>query len=171
MKLDKLKPWNWFNEEGAGGNTPGQPSKRGELLAPFQDEFERLFNEFANKRWWPSFAGGGDLEFLKPTLDISESDDGYSIDVEIPGVKKDDIKVEVHDGNLTIRGEKKQEEKEEKGDYHRVERRYGSFQRILNLPPDADSESVVAKIEDGVLKITMKKSETAAPPGRSVDIT
>lgn len=103
-----------------------------------------------------------------PTVDISETDDGYLIKAEIPGVKKEDVKVTVQDGMLAIRGERKQE-KEEKGKrFHRIERSYGSFMRSFRLPDDADEGGVSAEFKDGLLNVSLKKSAKAKP--KSIDI-
>lgn len=99
-----------------------------------------------------------------PTVDISETDDGYLIKAEIPGVRKEDVRVTVQDGMLAIRGERKQE-KEEKGKrFHRIERAYGSFR----VPDDADEGGVSAEFKDGLLNVSMKKSAKAKP--KSIDI-
>lgn len=103
-----------------------------------------------------------------PTVDISETEDGYVIKAEIPGVKKEDVKVTVQDGMLAIRGERKQE-KEEKGKrFHRIERAYGSFMRSFRLPDDADEGGVSAEFKDGILNVTLKKSAKTKP--QSIDI-
>ncbi|MBK9139467.1 MAG: Hsp20/alpha crystallin family protein [Verrucomicrobia bacterium] len=98
-----------------------------------------------------------------PLVDITEDDNGYLISAELPEVKKQDVKVTVENGVLTISGER-QFEKEEKGrKYHRVERSYGSFLRSFTLPDDADANKVSATFKDGVLKVQVAKSEAARP--------
>ncbi len=98
-----------------------------------------------------------------PLVDITEDDNGYLISAELPEVKKQDVKVTVENGVLTISGER-QFEKEEKGRrYHRVERSYGSFLRSFTLPDDADASKVSATFKDGVLKVQVAKSEAARP--------
>ena len=105
-----------------------------------------------------------------PTVDISETDGEYQIKAEIPDVKKEDVKVTVEDGVLTIQGERKQE-KEEKGKrYHRIERSYGSFVRSFSLPDVIDEEKVKAEFKDGVLSLHLPKSEKAMPKAIEVKV-
>lgn len=98
-----------------------------------------------------------------PLVDIIEDDKEYLIKAELPEMRKEDVKVTVENGVLTLSGERKLE-KEEKGKrYHRIERAYGSFVRSFTLPDDADSDKVSAEFRDGVLKVHVAKSEAAKP--------
>jgi HSP20 family protein len=98
-----------------------------------------------------------------PLVDIAEDDKEYVVKAELPEVKKDDVKVTVENGVLTVSGERKFE-KEEKGKrYHRVERAYGSFVRSFSLPDDADDAQVKAEFKDGVLQVHVAKQEKARP--------
>jgi HSP20 family protein len=94
-----------------------------------------------------------------PSVDVAESEKQFEIDIQIPGMKKEDINVNLENGILTISGERtfKNEEKDKK--YHRVETRYGSFTRSLQLPDGIDPESVKAAYNDGILSVTVDKSE------------
>ncbi|MBT9521774.1 MAG: Hsp20/alpha crystallin family protein [Dechloromonas sp.] len=139
---------------------------------PFNEleDISNSLNKFFGRQITPP---GSDVGMLAqadwvPTVDISETDDRYLIKAEIPGVKKEDVKVTVQDGMLAIRGERKQE-KEEKGKrFHRIERTYGSFMRSFQLPDDADETGVAAEFKDGMLNVTLKKSAKAKP--KSIDI-
>jgi HSP20 family protein len=103
-----------------------------------------------------------------PTVDIIEDDKEYLIKAELPEVHKDDVKVTVENGVLTITGHRKME-KEEKGKrYHRIERSYGSFARSFTVPDDADDAKVAAEFKDGVLSVRLTKSEKARP--RSIEV-
>jgi len=103
-----------------------------------------------------------------PLVDISETNNEYLIKAELPEVKKEDVKVSVENGVLTVSGERKFE-KEEKGvKYHRVERSYGSFVRSFSLPDDADENKVSAEFKDGILKIHIQKNEKARP--RAIEV-
>ena len=98
-----------------------------------------------------------------PSVDVSETEGEYQIKAEIPDVKKEDVKVTLEDGVLTIQGERKQE-KEVKGKrYHRVERSYGRFARSFTLPDVIDEEKVKAEFKDGILNLALPKSEKAKP--------
>jgi HSP20 family protein len=129
---------------------------------PFRD-VESIFREFA----MPAFGrlprlfddSGAAFEW-SPSADISETDKEYIVKAELPGVQREDVKVSIADGVLTIKGERKQE-KEEKGEHtHRLERIYGSFCRSFSLPEDADDKHVRAETKDGVLRVYIPKTKT-----------
>jgi HSP20 family protein len=98
-----------------------------------------------------------------PAIDVSETEKEYIVKAELPGINKKDIDISLTDGVLTVKGEKRLEKKEEKENYHYMETRYGSFTRSLRLPEDASSEKVDAVYADGVLKVTVPKTEAAQP--------
>ncbi len=98
-----------------------------------------------------------------PLVDITEDDSEYVISAELPEVKKQDVKVTVENGVLTISGERNFEKEEKGRKYHRVERSYGSFVRSFTLPDDADASKVTAAFRDGMLKVQVTKSEAARP--------
>ena len=100
---------------------------------------------------------------LAPAIDVSEDDGHYVVSVELPGVGKDDVTVECHDGVLTIRGEKKSEREEKKEKSRYLERSYGAFSRSFTLPPNADPDRIQASFKDGVLTVTIAKTEEAKP--------
>ncbi|MDD5385057.1 MAG: Hsp20/alpha crystallin family protein [Gallionella sp.] len=106
-----------------------------------------------------------------PSVDISETDTAYLIKGEIPGVKKEDVKVTIQDGMLTIQGERKQEKEEKGKKFHRVECSYGSFTRSFRVPGDADENSVKAEFKDGMLNVTLAKSEKAKPKSINVSVS
>jgi HSP20 family protein len=98
---------------------------------------------------------------ILPTLDLSETDNAIQIRADVPGMKAEDIDIQLNNGVLTISGERK-EEKEEKGKtFHRVERRHGSFSRSLTLPAAVAEDKVDAQYRDGVLTVSLQKSEEA----------
>ena len=109
--------------------------------------------------------GGTDMEetYWMPTVDISEMEDGFEIRAELPGISEDDVNVTVTDNVLTIKGEKRQETETDGKNYHRVERRYGSFQRKFTLPADINTDNIKAEFSDGVLTLSIPKSETEKP--------
>ena len=98
-----------------------------------------------------------------PSVDISETEGEYQIKAEIPDVKKDDVKITLEDGVLTIQGQRKQEKEERGTKYHRIERSYGSFARTFSLPDVIEVEKVKAEFKDGVLHLHLPKSEKAKP--------
>ena len=105
-----------------------------------------------------------------PSVDISETDGEYQIKAEIPDVKKEDVKVTLEDGVLTIQGERKHEKEEKGKKYHRIERSYGSFVRSFTLPDFVDEEKVKAEFKDGVLNLQLPKSEKAKPKAIEVKV-
>jgi HSP20 family protein len=106
-----------------------------------------------------------------PAVDISESEGEYLIKAELPGVKKEDIKVTLQEGVLTIQGERKQEKEEKGRKYHRIERSYGTFIRSFTLPDSADDSKVSAEFKDGLLYLHVPKSEKAKPKAIEVKVT
>ncbi|MGQ0667063.1 MAG: Hsp20/alpha crystallin family protein [Nitrospiraceae bacterium] len=134
-----------------------------------EDMSERLNRVFAR----PALHTTGGKEHLTvadwiPTVDISESDGEYLIKAELPEVKKEDVKVTVEDGVLTLQGERRQE-KEEKGKrFHRVERSYGSFVRSFTLPESVDEGAVRAEYKDGMLNLHLPKTEKVKP--KAIDV-
>jgi HSP20 family protein len=103
-----------------------------------------------------------------PAVDIMEDDKEYLIKVELPEIRKEDVKVTVEGGTLTISGERKAE-KEEKGlKFHRLERTYGSFERSFTVPDDADDSKVNADFKDGILRVHLAKSEKTRP--KQIDV-
>jgi HSP20 family protein len=190
MDLKKLAPWNWFKKEHDDqqaersltvrrSDSAEAPASGGiSPVVQLHREIDRLFDEAFRSfgvgfpvSYWPSVrTGWGSV--LRPALDIQETDRQYRISLEIPGVDEKDIQVTLTDDVLVVRGEKRQEQEHGDGQLHWVERSYGSFQRSLNLPDDADQDSIKASFKSGVLTLTIDKRQTAsAPRGRSIPIT
>jgi HSP20 family protein len=137
-------------------------------LAPWTGRLPRLFDfETEFPRWMRDAFGpeggiGREFDFL-PEANITESDKAIEVAIELPGMKPEDVKVELHDRMLTISGEKKEEKEESGKTFHRVERRSGSFRRAFTLPMEVEEGNVDAKFTDGVLHVTLPKTEKAAP--------
>ncbi|BCK88110.1 spore protein SP21 [Sideroxyarcus emersonii] len=106
-----------------------------------------------------------------PSVDISETDAAYTVKGEIPGVKKEDVKVTIQDGMLTIQGERKMEKEEKGKKFHRVECSYGNFVRSFRVPDDADESAVKAEFKDGMLNVTLPKSAKAKPKSINVSVS
>lgn len=106
-----------------------------------------------------------------PSVDISETDTTYLIKGEIPGVKKEDVKVTVQNGLLTIQGERKLEKEEKDKKYHRIECSYGSFMRSFRIPEDADENRVKAEFKDGMLNVSLPKIEKAKSKAINVAVS
>ena len=122
-------------------------------LERIRKEFDRLVEEFMPKE---------ELEkVFAPAVDVYETDQELVVKVELPGVKKENVEVSIRDNNLHIRGEKKEEKEEKTEAYHRVERVYGKFERVIPLPTDVKVEDAKAEFKDGVLEIRIPKAEGA----------
>lgn len=98
-----------------------------------------------------------------PAVDITEDEKEYLITADLPEIHKDDVKVVVENGSLIIRGERRREEVHKDRKVHRIERSYGSFQRSFSLPDDTDGNGVSASFKDGVLRVSLPKSEEKKP--------
>jgi HSP20 family protein len=135
-------------------------------LEEMSDRLARLFGRSAA----PKGGGKEDMTVAEwsPLVDIAEDDKEYLIKAELPEVKKEDVKLNIHDNVLSISGERKYEKEEKGKKYHRVERAYGSFIRSFSLPDDADASKVAAEYKDGMLKVHLPKSEKAK--ARSIEV-
>ena len=129
--------------------------RRGLIGPRDRDLFSTFFEDFG----LPSLFTG-EREFT-PAFDVSETEDALLVTADIPGMDKKDLDIHLSDGILTVKGEKRHEKEDKDKSYHCIERRYGSFTRTMRLPVGVDSEKVDATYKDGVLKITLPKSETA----------
>lgn len=106
-----------------------------------------------------------------PSVDISETDTAYVIKGEIPGVNKEDVRINIEAGMITIRGERKQEKEEKDKKFHRIERSYGSFMRSFRLPDNVDETAVRAEFKDGMINVTLPKSAKSKARSINVSIT
>jgi HSP20 family protein len=104
-----------------------------------------------------------------PAVDIAEDDNGYVVKAELPGVKKDQVKITMQDNVLSIRGEKEEEKESRSSSYHRVERSYGAFERRFSLPSNVRQDGIDATFKDGILTVTLPKAEEAKP--KQIDVT
>ncbi len=178
MDIKRLNPWNWFrHEEDQARNVPmqrGVPQIYSPLMQLHQD-IDRMLDSVFRGFGLPSMGIDSMLSnensLLRPNVDIASTDKEYTITVEVPGVDEKDVKLELsQDGTLTIRGEKKQEKEQKDKNYYRVERSYGSFQRVLSLPEDANRDGIDASFRNGVLTITCPRRAIAQSPAKRIDI-
>lgn len=98
-----------------------------------------------------------------PAVDVAEDPKAYSVAIELPGVRAEDLKIEVDGNRLTVKGEKKLETEDKTDRVHRFERRFGSFERVFTLPDTVNPAGIEAKVADGVLTLTLPKTEKAQP--------
>ena len=144
----------------------------GDWIDPFA-VFTRLAPEFTDvlgESTWPGFRARADTATWAPQVDVFERDNRLIARVDLPGTKKEEVKVDIVDGWLTIFGERRHEEAEEKDDFYRRERSYGAFRRALPLPDTAKIEEVKAVFDNGVLEITVPLTAGMQAAPRSVAI-
>jgi HSP20 family protein len=129
-------------------------------LVSIQDEMNRLFEDFFGHT---PVRSGWTEGVWNPTVDISEDKDNVIIKAEMPGLRKDDVKISVQDNVLILKGDKKQEKEEKDKNYHRIERSYGSFCRSFQLPTTVKTDKIRAVYKDGVLNLILPKTEEVKP--------
>lgn len=144
-------------------------------ISPFE-EMERRFEDFFRKpfslmgpTWWPRLRMP-ELEEITPTVDIYEEAGDVVIKAELPGMKKENIDVNISGDTVTISGEKKKEEKVEKKNYYSIERSYGSFKRTFRMPAEVQADKAKANFKDGVLELRVPKTEEAKKKEKKVEI-
>jgi HSP20 family protein len=135
-------------------------------VASLRDEVDNLFNLAFGRLTGGDGGSGPEAQLLEgwfPAVDMYEDKDTLQVKAELAGLKKEDIDISVHDGYLTLSGERKQEEKKENGDVYRSERWVGRFHRTISLPCRVETDKVKATYNDGVLTVTLPKAEDAKP--------
>jgi len=190
MDLQKLNPWNWFKHEEPKKNNPeivpvkddDQPlSKLPQInnLNQLHREIDRLFDD--------AFRGFGLLgrprsDFLSPFLsddfmpvfranvNIACDDKQYTITLEAPGLSQDDLSIELDNRTLVIKGSKQEEQEEKDKHYYRKERRFGTFERVLAIPDDADIDDIQANMDKGLLTITIPRKEVEKSDVKKINI-
>ena len=126
-------------------------------IMSLQDEVNRLFDTMMRP------AGTTEMETWFPVCDLRETESEYIVRAELPGVSREDVKISLINNTLHIRGEKKQETEDRKGNWHHVERSYGAFERTFALPTAVSNDKIRAKFMNGVLEIVVPKTEEAKP--------
>jgi HSP20 family protein len=136
-------------------------------LLTTQDRFNRLFNEtLGNVFGSEELSGRG----WNPAVDVYETDHDLVLKAELPGIDPKDVDIRVEDGTLYLKGERKQESDVKEGNYHRVERSYGSFTRTFTLPNSVNLDDIKADYKDGVLTLKMAKREEAKPKTIKINV-
>jgi HSP20 family protein len=185
MNLQQFNPWNWFKHEEAQPQST-IPVKRsdkpadknlpstGASVMQLHREIDRLFDDAfrgfptLGSRWFDQ--GVFSPAVFEARLNVASDDKNYHVSLEVPGMTEKDISLELTNNILTIRGEKKEENETKDKHYYRVERSYGSFQRVLNLPEDCDQASIAASIKNGVLDIQMPRKSLPASERKQIPI-
>ena len=140
---------------------------------PFREMFDlqrginRLFEDAFGKTSQEEVG----LSSWTPAADIYENEEAFLLKLELPEVKREDVKVNLNDNVLTISGERRLENEEKHDNYHRIERSYGQFYRSFTLPPNVNPEGINAEFRDGVLRLTLPKREEAKPKQIEVKVS
>jgi HSP20 family protein len=192
MNLEKLNPWNWLKHEDGNQNEINQvpvtqnqanaaraPSGIHSLLQLHREMdrlFENAFNSFdlLQQRFSSSeqrSPGDYVLGLYRPQLDISGDDAQYAVTLNLPGLIKDNIAIEVQGDRLVIRGQKEEKSESKNKHYYRVERSVGAFQRTLSLPEDADVDKIHADLKDGVLALTIPRWQIEKKDVKKISIS
>ena len=150
--MNMLTTWNPFRE-----------------LDEAQNRFHTVFSGFPARL----FGNGKSIKMTdwSPQVDILEDDREYLIKADLPEMKKEEVKVTMENGVLSIAGERKVEKEEKTKKYHRIERSFGSFERTFTVPEDADAKKIAAEFREGVLKVHLPKVATAKPKPVEVKVT
>ena len=143
-------------------------------------EIDRLFEDFDGGIWrFPfhrpafevePFSRRGETWATAPAMDVAETDKAYEVTAELPGMSESDVEVVASNGVLTIKGEKKEEKEEKKKDYYLSERRYGSFERRMQIPEDVNADKIEAAFKKGVLTVTLPKKAEAQKPTKKIEV-
>jgi HSP20 family protein len=140
---------------------------------PFRElyDLQRNINQLFDSRVGQGSDEGVALNAWAPAVDIYEDENSFMIKAELPEVKREDVKVNLHENTLSITGERRIENEERREGYHRVERSYGQFYRSFTLPPNVNTEEIGAEFKDGMLRLTIPKKEEAKPKQIEVKIS
>ena len=138
---------------------------------PFQDvlSLREAMNQLMEESFVRPATGQNGKNFV-PALDLSETTEGYLVEAALPGVKPEDVEVTVENNVLTIKGETRQEVDDKQRNFHRVERRFGTFQRTIGLPTTVKADAIQASLTNGVLRLEIPKAEEVKPRKISVNV-
>jgi HSP20 family protein len=189
MNLQKLNPWNWFkHEESAQEDKAVVPVKRGDysgsqLAAPslqqLHHEIDRLFDDafrnfgfpsLSRSPLWDQMLGSEFASSFQASLNVASDDEKYAITLEAPGLEQKDISLELKERVLVIKGNKQEETEDKEKQFYRIERRYGSFERVLSVPDDGDVEKISASMKNGLLTIQIPRLQTAKSEIKKITI-
>ncbi|GJL73647.1 MAG: heat-shock protein Hsp20 [Nitrosomonas sp.] len=191
MDLHKLNPWNWFKHEESEKDkketVPVQRDNYALSQSPFVNnisqlhhEIDRLFDDtfrgfglspVSRPPLWDPMHHNDFMPAFKASVDVASDGKQYTISLEAPGLEQKDVSLELKDRVLIIKGNKQQEQEESDKHYYRIERRYGAFERVLALPDDADSNSIHATMDKGLLKITIPRTNVVESEAKTIEIS
>ena len=141
-----------------------------EPFSRFRSEMDRMFDEFPPRVPAARFGTRYLASMPVPAIEMTETEEDYRVSVEVPGIPHKDIDLSVEDDMLVLKGEKTDEREEKERDYSISERSYGSFERRIALPQDAQSAGIEANTENGVIKIVIPRNQDASPERQRIEI-
>ena len=163
MLANYLVPYSGFGRRPQRGLRTGYPV--------FGRDIESLFDRAFGRPEAPAPAAEDNrAAWLKPHVDVREADSDYTVTAELPGLDEKELKVELNDGSLTIEGEKKAERDDDSGDFHVVERSFGTFKRTFQVPEDVNVDGIDAAFKNGVLTVVLPKKEEAKKAIKKISV-
>ena len=142
-------------------------------LLNVEREFNRMFKSFDDRFGFLKKEENGDEyenAVWMPLTDVYEDKDDYKIKADLPGIKKEDVKISFSDGKLSISGERKQEEKTKNAKYHRIERTFGKYYRSFTVPKEIKEDKIKADFKDGQITVTIPKAEEVKPKEIAIEV-
>ena len=190
MKIEKMNPWNWFkHEDGGQGGIQQIPVARdeasglavandGDSLVRLYDEMDKLFDEMFSSFGLPAIRPNATRRLKKllptvgfvPKIDVAGDDKSYEVVLDVPGLSESDLSIDVKGDRLIIKGQKEEKSESKDKQFYRVERSYGSFQRTLSLPDDAEVNDIQATLKDGVLKLAIPRKDVVTQDVKRINI-
>lgn len=161
-----MSNWDPYGGDREPGKARGRPSKIDDAFQSFRREMDRLFGDWAER--WPFGAAAPGT--LAPQIDVKETAEALEVRADVPGIERDKLNAELHDGRLTISGERSEEKATDEENLHVRERSYGSFRRDIPIPFKADPDAVRASYADGVLTVTVPKPPEMKTEARKIKI-
>ncbi|MFC1748941.1 Hsp20/alpha crystallin family protein [Pseudomonadota bacterium] len=186
MDMKKLNPWNWFKHEEKQDNKETIPVKRGDYQQaqhPFTNimqlhrEIDRLFGDafrglpsLSRTPLWEQMMSDDFVPTFRANVNVAGDNGQYTITLEAPGMEQNDLSIELKDQALFIKGHKQQEQEEKDQHFYRVERHYGSFERVLAIPDDGNADKISASMKNGVLTVTIPRKELPKSDVKKIEI-
>jgi len=150
--------------------TSGLPAFGRDPFTAFRREMDQLFDTFFTPAEARSFASSDLAAAVRPSVDVHETEQAYTVTAELPGIDQKDIELNLSDNTLTLRGEKRSERDEEDGGRRYSERSFGRFERVIPFPAEVDADHVEASCENGVLKVVLPKNAKARDKTRRIEV-
>jgi HSP20 family protein len=138
-------------------------------LVPWKERLPQFFGDFERdveslfERFLTTGGAARGIQVFAPRTTVAETDDGYEVEVDLPGMKPEEVHVEMRGNELWLTGERKQEKEEKGKNYHRIEQEYGRFERVIPLATPVSDDKIKAHYHNGVLKVTVPKSKAVRP--------